>query len=167
VPRDIDPSVNDIDNIYLYDVDDLRHVADAGLKKRRLAAEDAEKMVEAEADSFLARCRSQEVAPTIVALREELHRVRDSELTRFDARLRHLQPEHQKLVVELTTTLINKILHRPIRFLKQQAGSVDGIGSVDMIRKLFGLADNTEADTTPVIGLEEGDREERKREETG
>ncbi len=104
---------------------------------------------------------------TLIALRDELHRVRESELTRFDARLRHLQPEHQKLVVELTTSLINKVLHRPIRFLKQQAGSVEGIGSVDMIRKLFGLTDSTEADATPVIGPDEGDREVRKREETG
>ena len=161
VPRDIDPSVNNIDNIYLYDVDDLRHVADAGLKKRKMAAEEAEKMVEVEAESFLSWCRSQEVAPTIVALREELHRVRESELTRFDARLRDLQPEHRKLVVELTTTLINKVLHRPIRFLKQQAGSVDGIGSVDMIRKLFGLADSTAA------GPDEEERSVGKGEETG
>ncbi len=167
VPRDIDPSVNNIDNIYLYDVDDLRHVVDAGLKKRRMAAEEAEKMVEAEAESFLSWCRSQEVAPTIVALRDELHRVRESELTRFDARLRHLQPEHRKLVVELTTTLINKVLHRPIRFLKQQAGSVDGIGGVDMIRELFGLADSKEADSTPVMGPDEGEPSVGKREETG
>ena len=124
-------------------------------------------MVEAEAESFLSWCRSQEVAPTIVALRDELHRVRESELTRFDARLRHLQPEHRKLVVELTTTLINKVLHRPIRFLKQQAGSVDGIGSVDMIRKLFGLVDRTGADAAPVIEPDEEERSVGKREEAG
>jgi len=167
VPRDIDPAVNNIDNIYLYDVDDLRHVADAGLERRKAAAAKAEEMVEAEAESFLVWCRSQAVAPTIVALRDEMHRVRESQLSRYDSRLRHLDPQHQQLVVELTTTLINKVLHRPIRFLKQQAETVDGVGSVDMIRKLFGLTESTEADAAPVIAPDAGKGDARKREETG
>lgn len=167
VPRDIDPAVNHIDNIYLYDVDDLQHVADAGLKRRKVAAEKAEGMVEVETEAFLSWCCSQAVAPTIVALREEMHRVRELQLARYEARLRHLEPEHRKLVVELTTTLINKVLHRPIQFLKQQAGTTEGVGSVDMVRKLFGLSESTQEDATPVTvpGSEEG--EVHKREETG
>jgi glutamyl-tRNA reductase len=139
VPRDIDPAVNRIDNVYLYDVDDLRHVADAGLKKRREAARDAEQMVEAEVDQFMTWCRSQQVAPTIVALREKLHGLREAEMERFGGRLRDLEPTHRKAVEELTTALINKVLHPPIKLLKREASSPNGVGAMDLIRQAFGL----------------------------
>jgi glutamyl-tRNA reductase len=162
VPRDIDPLVNEIDNIYLYDVDDLRHVADAGLERRKCAATDAERMVDAETDAFLSWCRSQEVAPVIVALREELHGLRQAELARFEGRLRGLDAAQQKLVVELTTTLINKVLHRPIRFLKRQAVSADDAGGVELVRRAFGLSDQADEDHD-----QPAKPEVRKREETG
>ena len=140
VPRDLDPAINRIDNVYLYDLDDLRQVADAGIEQRRLAAKEAERMLDAEVEAYLAWTRSRQVVPTIVALREKLHGLRQNEVGRFDGRLSGLSAEERQAVDELTTSLINKILHTPIRHIKRVAASPEGGGRLDLIRQLFGLS---------------------------
>jgi glutamyl-tRNA reductase len=139
VPRDIDPSVNQLDNIYLYDVDDLQQVADAGLQERRLAAEKAERLIEAEVAAYEQWARAQEVAPTIVALRDKLHRLREAEVGRFQGRLRDLPPEQRRAVEEMAASLINKVLHGPISRLKHAAASRNGDDRIAIVRELFDL----------------------------
>ena len=144
VPRDVDPRVNEIDNIYLYDIDDLQNVADAGLEERRVAAEQAERMIEVEVTSYRDWARSREVSPTIVALRRKLHSLGRGEVERFNGRFRKLPPDQQQAVQELAESLINKVLHRPILLLKRSASSPDGADRIALVRELFGLAPGEE-----------------------
>lgn len=165
VPRDIDPRVNDIDNMYLYDIDDLQHVADAGLEERRVAAEHAERMIEAEVISYRDWARSREVSPTIVALRSKLHSLGRGEISRFNGRFRKLPEDQQKAVEELASSLINKVLHGPIQHLKRSATSSDGGDRIALVRELFGLAPGEEPEMeteTPAEPEEDAVRDPKK-----
>jgi glutamyl-tRNA reductase len=139
LPRNIDPRVNEIDNVYLYDLDDLLGVVRANLGGRLHEAAAAEAIVEREVESYLAWRRSQEVTPTIVELRGRLHAIGSEELTRFRGRLGALGPEQRKAVEELTTSLVNKLLHHPIQALKRAAASNGGGARVGHVREIFGL----------------------------
>ena len=138
VPRDIEPSVNQIDNIYLYDLDDLQQVADAGLAERRTAAEGAERQITEEVAAYEHWCREREVGPTIVALRAKVFGMRDAEVERFRSRLQGAPPEARRAVEEITESLLNKLLHGPIQHLKRSAGD-GGLDHVAMVRQIFGL----------------------------
>lgn len=138
VPRDIEPSVNQIDNIYLYDLDDLQHVADEGLAERRRAAEDAEGQITEEVAAYEHWCREREVDPTIVALRQKVFAMRDAEVERFRSRLERVPPEARLAVEEITESLLNKLLHAPIQHLKRSAGD-GGPDRVATVREIFGL----------------------------
>ena len=143
VPRDVDPAVNQIDNMYLYDIDDLRRVADAGLEERRLAAQHAERLIDREVIAYGKWARAEEIAPTIVELRDKLHRMREAELGRFESRLRGLEPDQRRFIAELTSSLINKVLHDPIRHLKHSAASPNGADRIAWVRELFGLSETS------------------------
>ena len=83
-------------------------------------------------------------SPTIVALREKLDKLKDQELERFDGRLRDLAPEQRKAVEELASSLLNKVLHGPIRHLKRTAAASNGADRAALIRQLFGLGGTPE-----------------------
>jgi len=138
VPRDIEPSVNQIDNIYLYDLDDLQQVADAGLAERRTAAAAAERQIADEVAAYEVWCREREVGPTIVALREKVFGMRDAEVERFRSRLQSAPPEARRAVEEITESLLNKLLHGPIQHLKRSTTG-GGADHVAMVRQIFGL----------------------------
>ena len=139
VPRDIDPALNELDNIFLYNIDDLEAVVAANLRERQREAARAEEIVEREVERLLARLKALELAPTIVALQEKLHGLRAHELSR--ARLNGLSPEQQQAVEELTRGLVNKILHLSLTQLKRSAQEPDGLKFVEFIRKTFQLKD--------------------------
>lgn len=141
VPRDIDPSVNDLDNVYLYDIDDLEGVVQANLRERKKEAERAEAIVEKEVAHFLSWLKSLEVVPTIVSLRRKLEAIREAELEKTLNRLPHLTPKEREVIAALTVSLINKILHEPMTELKRQAASRDGYLYTTVLRKLFSLDD--------------------------
>ncbi len=141
VPRDIDPEVNQIDNVYLYDIDDLQGVAEANLKERQREAELAELIIDREVGNFLRWLKSLEVVPTIVTLRRRLEEIRETELQKAFARLQDLTPEQQEVVRTLAHSIINKILHHPTTELKRQSVSRDGHLYVNALRRLFGLRD--------------------------
>ena len=139
VPRDIDPEINTIDDMFVYDIDDLQQVAEANLKHRRKEAELAEQIVEEEVESVMRRLKSVEVAPTIVSLNESLESIRISEMERFRSRLGHLSPTQQQALDGLTKGLINKIAHQPIVEMKQMADHPDGTRFVEFVRRAFKL----------------------------
>jgi len=141
VPRDIDPSVNDLDNVYLYDIDDLEGVVQANLRERQKEAERAEAIVEKEVAHFLSWLKSLEVVPTIVSLRRKFEAIRAAELEKTLNRLPHLTPKEREVIATLTVSLINKILHEPMTELKRQAASRDGYLYTTILRKLFSLDD--------------------------
>jgi glutamyl-tRNA reductase len=139
VPRDIDPAVNQLDNAFVYDIDDLQQVVDANKKQREREAVWAEEIVNQEVQRLARRLASRDVAPTIVALEERLNKIRESEMERFRGRLSALTPEQREAVDALTHGLLNKILHGPITELKSGAGHPEHRALVELIRKIFGV----------------------------
>jgi glutamyl-tRNA reductase len=139
VPRDIDPAVNELDNAYVYDIDDLGQVVDANKKQREREAVWAEQIVQQEVQKTMKRLASREVAPTIVALEGRLNRIRELELERHRGRLSNLTPEQREALDVLTKGIVNKILHGPITELKTGAGEPGHSTLVELIRKMFGV----------------------------
>ena len=139
VPRNIEPSVNEIDNVYLYDIDDLQRVVDGNLSSRREEAVQAEEIVDAEVERMVSRLKSREVAPTITGLQEQLESLRVAELARVRSKLGVLTPQQEEAIDQLTRGLINKIAHGPISELRKQAAHPDGDRLAGAIRKMFRL----------------------------
>jgi glutamyl-tRNA reductase len=139
VPRNIEPSVNEVDNIFLYDIDDLQEVVNANLRERIREAERAEEVVAQEVDRMMARLKVQEVAPTIVSLQEQLEQIRAGEIERVRRKLGPLTEEQEKAIESLTRGIVNKIAHGPISELRRHAGLPDGVHIIDAIRQVFHL----------------------------
>jgi glutamyl-tRNA reductase len=139
VPRDVDPAVNELDNAFLYDIDDLEQVVDANKKQREREAVYAEEIVQQEVQKMMRRLASREVVPTIVALEERLNRIREGEVERHRSRLSNLTPEQREALDALTRGIVNKILHGPITELKSGAGHPEHRTLVQLIRKIFGV----------------------------
>lgn len=139
VPRDIDPTVNEIDNAFLYDIDDLQQVIDANLKERMKEASRAEEIIDHEVQAFCTKMQSREVIPTIVQLKDTLEKLRRDEIERHRRNLKDLSPEGQAAIDQITQALVNKILHHPIAQLKQMAHDPRGPEVADLIRKIFNI----------------------------
>ena len=139
VPRDIDPAVNQLDNVFVYDIDDLEQVVDANKKQREREAVWAEEIVRQEVEKTMRRLASRELAPTIVAIEKQLDHIREGEVERYHARLSSLTPEQREALDALTRGIVNKILHGPITELKSGAGEPGHNTLVELIRKMFGV----------------------------
>jgi glutamyl-tRNA reductase len=139
VPRNIEPSVNDLDNVFLYDIDDLQEVVNANLRERLKEAERAEEIVKQEVERMMARLKVQEIAPTIVSLQEELERIRQAEVDKARRKFGPLTREQEEAWETLTRGIINKVAHGPIAELREQAGRPEGAQVIDAIRRVFHL----------------------------
>ena len=137
VPRDVDPGVNDLDNVFLYDIDDLQQVVDSNMKERMSEATRAEEIVDFEVLAFCQRMQTREVVPTIVQLRETLEKLRRDEIERHRKNLKDLPPE--QVVDQITQALVNKILHHPISLLKEMAHDPNGAEFTELLRKIFNI----------------------------
>ena len=150
VPRDVDPRVNDLPNVYLYDVDDLQGVVESNKKERAKEAEAAEAVVGQEVDSFLTWLKTLEITPTIKSLREKFDGIRQAEL---DKTLRAfgdgLSPKQRKSLEAMSQAIVNKILHEPTLYLKKVVDDPELELSVEAIRRLFGLAEGSREETGP------------------
>lgn len=138
-PRDIDAACNEVDNVYLYNIDDLQSVATANQKERQREAERAVPIVEREVELFLAWLRGLDVVPTIVSLRNRMEEIREAELRKAMSRLGDLTPEQRETIASLTTAMMNKILHQPMSELRRRAVHQDGHLYSTVLRRLFGL----------------------------
>jgi glutamyl-tRNA reductase len=125
VPRDVDPVVNQLEGIFVYDIDDLQQVAAAHIAERSRQAGDAEALIAAEVERFHQRRRTVNVAPAIVTLQRQAEEIRQGELRRIQARLGSLSAEQIAAVEALTRGLVNKFLHPPMQALKQAARDND------------------------------------------
>jgi glutamyl-tRNA reductase len=141
VPRNIEPAVNQIDNVFLYDIDDLQKVVETNLLGRKQEAEEAEQIVTEEVERMVTRLKSREVVPMIVSLHEQLESLRLGELTRYRGKLGALTAEQEEALDQLTRSLMNKIAHGPISELRKQASQPDGHHFVNAVRKVFRLGD--------------------------
>ncbi|HUE04836.1 MAG TPA: glutamyl-tRNA reductase [Bryobacteraceae bacterium] len=141
VPRNIEPAVNDLDNVFLYDIDDLQEVVNANLRERAKEAERAEEIVKQEVERMMARLKVQEIAPTIVSLQEELERIRLAEIEKVRRKFGPVTREQEEAWDMLTRGIINKVAHGPISELRAQAGQPDGAPVIAAIRKVFHLTE--------------------------
>jgi glutamyl-tRNA reductase len=146
VPRDLDPQLNDLDNVYLYGIDDLQNVVDINKAERDKEAVRAERIVTEETLKFMLWLGSMEITPTIVALREKADEVCRAELTRTLGQLKNLSPREEKSVEKMAAAIANKLLHHPIMFLKADDTPDEKRHKLAIIRRMFGL-DPTQAES--------------------
>jgi glutamyl-tRNA reductase len=139
VPRNVEAAVNDIENAFCYDIDDLRSVVEANLKERQREAVRAQALLEREVAKFADRLRQLEVVPTIVSLRQKLEGIRRAEVERALARLPGAAEETRRVMEALSQAIINKVLHAPMVKLKDSSRAGHGRRWTEMISELFGL----------------------------
>lgn len=140
VPRNFDPQINELDNVYLYDVDDLAAVADENLLERAAEARKAETIVEEEVDSFYRWLDSLEQVPMIVALRQRFEEIRQRELAKsLSTSLKGLSDKERQALEDMTQAMINKILHDPVTVLKKQLDDKADALYIDALKRLFNL----------------------------
>ena len=158
VPRDVDAAVNEIDGVFVYDIDDLQQVVASHISDRTREARKAEDIVAVEVDRFLAQLRTADVVPTIVSLQDHLETIRQAEIDRVRGRLGELSAEQELAVEAMTKGIINKIMHTPITALKSAAREQQEATTViDLVRRLFNLQQKEkkqaeEVDKTAVVG---------------
>ena len=153
LPRDIEPAVNDIADVYLYNIDDLNGVVSANLEERMHEAERAEVIISEEMAAFEAWLDSMEVVPTVAAIRSKAEAIRQAELEKAIKRLGGLSEKELKTVEALTGSIVNKMLHGPTNRLKQIAAEKDGYEYVEAARVLYGLDSNPEGKSPHGLGL--------------
>jgi glutamyl-tRNA reductase len=139
VPRDIDPKINSINNVYVYDIDDLKGVIDENIEDRQREAVKAERIIDEAVIHFGQWVDSLGVVPTIKALRSKINAMAQAEVQRTLQQMEHLPQEDQKAIERMTHALVNKILHDPTHYLKSNGCQGDRANSLDIARKLFGL----------------------------
>jgi glutamyl-tRNA reductase len=137
VPRNIDPEINDLDNVYLYNVDDLQGVVDANVFERQKEAEKAEKIIEEELASFLKWQSSLDSVPTIVALREKAEEIKKEELAKLFPKIQGMGEKEKEAIEYMATAIVNKLIHPPTAALKEASEDKDAI--VATIRRLYGI----------------------------
>ncbi|HKS74535.1 MAG TPA: glutamyl-tRNA reductase [Terriglobales bacterium] len=145
VPRDVDPEMNKVDGIFVYDIDDLQQAVSAHVADRRKEAERAEAIITGEVERFQSRLQTLDVVPTIVSLQDHLETIRQAEIDRVRGRLGPLSPDQELAVEALTRGIVNKIMHTPISTLKTAARESEATTVVDLVRRLFNLQEKKAA----------------------
>jgi len=144
VPRDVDPKVNNIPSVYLYDIDDMQGVLDNNISSRKESAREAESIVDKHGDKFINWLEGLKVLPTIVKLRERMESIKRSELERIFGKLDTLDDTQKESISNFVDRLIGKMLHEPITNLKRESSSSLGAIYSDTIQKLYNLDEELE-----------------------
>ena len=145
VPRDVEPSVKDIDGVVLRDIEDLRALVEDNMDARRAEIAKVEDIIAGELDRFARWERAVEVAPAIARLVDRSEAVRSDEVERFSSQLADLSAGQRHAVDQLTRRIVNKILHTPLSKSKEIASSTQGHVYLDALYELFELDDEPDA----------------------
>jgi glutamyl-tRNA reductase len=137
VPRNIDPEINDLDNVYLYDVDDLQGVVDTNIMERNREAKKAEVIIEEEIESFEKWLASLDSVPTVIALRNKAESIKNEEIERLMNRFPDLGEKERKAIEHMASAIMNKLIHPPTAALKEDAEDRDEL--IATIKKLYAL----------------------------
>ncbi len=155
VPRNIDPAVHEIDDAYLYDLDDLQDVVAENEEERRRESERAERIIFEEREHFDGWMVTLQAVPTIRDLRTHVEEIRRAELDRYAGRL-GFDDDQREAVERLTRGIVNKIMHAPISRLRDETNREVGLARLDEARSLFGLdGEDENLDDLEVEAIEE------------
>ena len=159
VPRDVDPAVNELDNVYLYDIDNLSNLVAESMQGRRAEAERAEALVQREASAFESWTETLGVTATIVALRAKVRASLAAEVERtLTGRLKHLGETDRKALETMIDASVNKLLHAPTSRIKALAGDPRGEDLVKAVHHLFDLTETVrEIDAAQAGAVEKDD----------
>ncbi|MBI4890418.1 MAG: glutamyl-tRNA reductase [Acidobacteria bacterium] len=141
VPRNVDPAVDDLENIYLYDIDDLGREVEQNRLARQREADQAEQIIEEEIQRLFDKMRAREVAPIIVGLQQQLDDLSRAELDRVRSRFGSLTPQQEEALQAYTRGLINKFAHGPMTEIRRAASQPEGDRILSVIRRMFRLED--------------------------
>ena len=151
VPRDVDPAVGSLGNVFLYDLDDLRTVATANIERRREELPAAEAVIAPEVEKYWEWLAGLAAVPVLRSFRTEMDRMREAELAEAMRKLEHLSPRDRQAIEHFSRALMNKFLHEPSVRLRAAAANGRGLGVVDALRYLFDLraAEGASTDGAP------------------
>jgi len=147
VPRDVDPAVGALSNVFLYDLDDLRTVATANIERRREELPAAEEVIGPEVEKYWEWLAGLAAVPVLRTFRTEMDRLREAELSDAMRKLDHLSPRDREAIEHFSRSLMNKFLHEPSVRLRAAAANGRGLGVVDALRYLFDLRSTDSAST--------------------
>lgn len=146
VPRDLDQDINDLDNVFLYDIDDLNNVVEMNRAERDREAVRAERIVAEETLKFCSWLDTMEVSPTIIELRNKADEIWRLELDRTLGKMKGLSPAEQRSIEKMASAIVAKMLHNPMQFLKTEKGhGINRRERINIIRNLFQLDDQNDS----------------------
>ncbi len=139
VPRNIEPSVNQIENVYLYDIDHLKGIVESNLKEREREAKKGEGIISHEVRAFLSYVRQMDLSPTILQLSKKFDLIRKLELEKYLARHPHVKNSDREALEAFSKAMVNKILHEPIILMKTEEAKDGAPKYSEILKKLFRL----------------------------
>lgn len=151
VPRDVDPEAGAIDQVFLYNIDDLQGIVKTNLARRSAELERADEIVAAETARFASWLQSRDIIPTVVALRERFETIRRAELQRLQPKLRSLPPEAQAQVDQITRIIVEKLLLTPTEQLKSVSDNSLAAAYTDALNRLFSLPSPEEGERDATV----------------
>ena len=137
VPRNIDPEINDLDNVYLYNVDDLQNVVASNVSERQKEAEKAEMIIVEELETFLKWQSSLDAVPTIIALREKAEEIKREEIEKLLHKNPGMGEKEKEAIEHMVSAIVNKLIHPPTAALKEDSEDKDIM--VATIQRLYGI----------------------------
>jgi len=156
LPRDVDPQIAELDNVFLYDLDDLRAVVAANLERRAAELPSAEQVIGTEVEKYWQWLAGLAAVPVVTRFRQDMDRLREEELAQAMRKLGPLSPAQCEAIEHFSRSLMNKFLHEPSVRLRAAAANGRGLGIVDAARYLFALDDAAPAPQASVAADEEG-----------
>lgn len=144
VPRDIDPAISELQNVFLYDIDDLEGIVESNMEMRRGEAMKIEDMIEEEISSFANWLQTLGVKPVIRALQEKSSSIHENTLESLFNKLPELDERQRKVIRRLTKSIINQMMHDPINRIKELAGEENGAEALNMFTQIFSLEEQME-----------------------
>jgi glutamyl-tRNA reductase len=142
VPRDVEPSVNDIENVYLYDIDDLKELSQKHLSDRLVESEKAHSIVEEEVEKFTMWLKQLDMNPLISSIYEKVEEIRSKELKKVFQKIQNIDDETSKNIDLLTKSIVNKLIHPHVAIIRQNGSPA----VLEMMKKLFRIEDENETD---------------------
>ncbi|MDN4607158.1 glutamyl-tRNA reductase [Sporosarcina highlanderae] len=150
VPRDLDPRIGDLPNVFLYDIDDLQGIVEANLAERKRAAEEIGLMIEGEIVSFKEWIATLGVVPLITQLREKANRIQSETMVSIENKIPNLTEREKKVLNKHTKSIINQLLKEPILQAKELAMDDNAPEKLALFKQIFGLAADEEKESDAV-----------------